>query len=309
MIRKIVVLAMIATLSISLLACGGGENPNNESSKNNNTVTGADTSATLPEDDAENVKNYEDTFTGLAEYIIENGEVNTMADKSCYTVSFELEDYYAMGEVELMAITNGSAAECESIYVQGSTYRYVKVSQDYATLIVKADGSFTFENEFASTAAHRIYTYDVSVTANDYTNETEFVCLIYDADTYELIKTADTPEDDNYGRNTTDVHKLLDRAAISLATVNLSLDSLGFTSYEPDMERATKNKEWFEQQMGWSDENEDESSNAGSSSSDNTGTGGGYDMPLEGENFSDYVQRVDPELYDSITERYHELTD
>ena len=34
---------------------------------------------------------------------------------------------------------------------------------------------------------------------------------------------------------------------------------------------------------------------------------GGYDMPNPGESFSDYVQRVDPDLYDSITDRYNSL--
>lgn len=46
------------------------------------------------------------------------------------------------------------------------------------------------------------------------------------------------------------------------------------------------------------------SSNKGSNS--NKGSGG-YDMPKEGESFSDYVQRVDPDLYDSITDRYNSL--
>jgi hypothetical protein len=35
---------------------------------------------------------------------------------------------------------------------------------------------------------------------------------------------------------------------------------------------------------------------------------GGYDMPNPGESFSDYVQRVDPDLYDSITDRYNSLS-
>ena len=34
----------------------------------------------------------------------------------------------------------------------------------------------------------------------------------------------------------------------------------------------------------------------------------GYDMPNPGESFSDYVQRVDPDLYDSITDRYNSLS-
>ncbi len=50
------------------------------------------------------------------------------------------------------------------------------------------------------------------------------------------------------------------------------------------------------------------SSNKGNSGSGNIGAGG-YDMPNEGESFSDYVQRVDPELYDAIMDRYDELTD
>lgn len=34
-----------------------------------------------------------------------------------------------------------------------------------------------------------------------------------------------------------------------------------------------------------------------------TGSGsGGYDMPKEGESFSEYVERVDPDLYDSLFE-------
>jgi len=35
---------------------------------------------------------------------------------------------------------------------------------------------------------------------------------------------------------------------------------------------------------------------------------GGYDMPKEGESFSDYMKRVDPDLYDSITDRYNNAT-
>ncbi len=35
---------------------------------------------------------------------------------------------------------------------------------------------------------------------------------------------------------------------------------------------------------------------------------GGYDMPKEGESFSDYMQRVDPDLYDSINDRYDKIT-
>ena len=55
-------------------------------------------------------------------------------------------------------------------------------------------------------------------------------------------------------------------------------------------------------------------SSGGYSSSDSyssSGTGaGGYDMPNESdESFSDYVQRVDPELYNDMTERYDSLTD
>ena len=47
-------------------------------------------------------------------------------------------------------------------------------------------------------------------------------------------------------------------------------------------------------------------SSYGSSSS---GTGaGGYDMPKDGESLSDYIQRVDPELYDSMTDIYNDAT-
>ena len=42
-------------------------------------------------------------------------------------------------------------------------------------------------------------------------------------------------------------------------------------------------------------------------SSGKTGAGG-YDMPKEGESFSDYMKRVDPDLYDSITDRYNDAT-
>ena len=50
------------------------------------------------------------------------------------------------------------------------------------------------------------------------------------------------------------------------------------------------------------------SSYTGGSKNNNNNTGsGGYDMPKEGESFSDYVQRVDPDLYDSITDRYESL--
>ncbi len=49
------------------------------------------------------------------------------------------------------------------------------------------------------------------------------------------------------------------------------------------------------------------SSYTGGSKNNNKGSGG-YDMPKEGESFSDYVQRVDPDLYDSITDRYNSLT-
>ena len=46
------------------------------------------------------------------------------------------------------------------------------------------------------------------------------------------------------------------------------------------------------------------SSYSGSSSS---GTGaGGYDMPKDGESLSDYIQRVDPDLYDSMTDIYND---
>ena len=42
---------------------------------------------------------------------------------------------------------------------------------------------------------------------------------------------------------------------------------------------------------------------------DISGTGaGGYDMPKSGESFSDYVKRVDPDLYDSMTDIYNEAT-
>lgn len=51
------------------------------------------------------------------------------------------------------------------------------------------------------------------------------------------------------------------------------------------------------------------SSYTGSSNKNNSNKGaGGYDMPNPGESFSDYVQRVDPDLYDSITDRYNSLS-
>lgn len=53
------------------------------------------------------------------------------------------------------------------------------------------------------------------------------------------------------------------------------------------------------------------SSSSGSSyDSDSSVGAGGYEMPNESdENFSDYIKRVDPELYDSITNRYDSLTE
>ena len=45
--------------------------------------------------------------------------------------------------------------------------------------------------------------------------------------------------------------------------------------------------------------------NAGrSGSSASSGSRNGYDMPKNGESFSDYVKRVAPDLYDSMTEQY-----
>ena len=43
----------------------------------------------------------------------------------------------------------------------------------------------------------------------------------------------------------------------------------------------------------------------GSSSSSSSTTRNGYDMPKSGENFSDYVKRVDPDLYSSMENRYN----
>lgn len=53
------------------------------------------------------------------------------------------------------------------------------------------------------------------------------------------------------------------------------------------------------------------SSSSGSSyDSDSSVGAGGYEMPNESdENFSDYIKRVDPELYDSMTNRYNSLTE
>ena len=52
---------------------------------------------------------------------------------------------------------------------------------------------------------------------------------------------------------------------------------------------------------------------SGSTGSSNKVTGagaGGYDLPNESdESFSDYVKRVDPDLYNDMTERYDSLTD
>ena len=45
--------------------------------------------------------------------------------------------------------------------------------------------------------------------------------------------------------------------------------------------------------------------NAGRSGSPaSSGGQSGYDMPRDGESFSDYVKRVAPDLYDSMTEQY-----
>ena len=50
-------------------------------------------------------------------------------------------------------------------------------------------------------------------------------------------------------------------------------------------------------------------SSSGKSSSDSSGSSGstrnGYDMPKEGESFSDYVKRVDPDLYSDIQTKYN----
>ncbi len=51
------------------------------------------------------------------------------------------------------------------------------------------------------------------------------------------------------------------------------------------------------------------SSGSGSSGSSSGTTGsGGYDMPKEGESFSDYVKRVDPDLYNDMKGIYDGAT-
>lgn len=212
--KSIVSLFLVVIMVLSLCACGGETN------------------------EGEAIK-IENTFAGLSEYIVANGEESEIDGESCYTISFELEDSYALGEVDISAITNGSASECETIAVQGSTMNYPGLSKDYATLKINADGSFEFENDFKSTSVHTIFAY--KSTANEYTSETELACYKYDGETKKLLETADDPADNNYGRNTSDLNNILDRTAISLNTIGISLDSLGFTSYEPDMDHARKN--------------------------------------------------------------------
>lgn len=293
--KKILATILIGVLAVSLTACAG------ESTNGENATTDVGSSVISSEASAENIENvvvYEDTFTGLVDYIVENGGKSTFDDQSCYMISFELDDYYSLGAVEFYAMTESDISACETICIKGSTYHYYETSQDFATLVVNKDGSFQYECDWMGPSVHNIFTYEVTVGAQDYTTETEFPCYIYDGETYELKKVADNPEQNNYGRNTDDVNNILDRAAISLATVGLSLDSLGFVSYEPDMERAEKNNSKYEISKG---------SNSGNSDSDKKDTVD-YDMPEDGESFSDYVQRVDPELYDAITERYDALT-
>ena len=51
------------------------------------------------------------------------------------------------------------------------------------------------------------------------------------------------------------------------------------------------------------------SSGKSSASSASTDTqGNGYDMPRVGETFSDYVKRVDPQLYSDMTDIYNAAT-
>ena len=212
--KKIITILLVLIMIFSITACGSGTNDGK-------------------------TQKVENTFVGLCEYIIANGEEGEINGEACYTISFELEDSYALGEVEISAITNGSDSECETITIQGSTMNYPGLSKDYATLMINTNGSFEFENDFKSTSVHTIFAY--KSTANEYTSETELTCYKYDGDTKKLLETADDPEDNNYGRNTSDLNNILDRTAISLTTIGISLDSLGFTSYEPDMDHARKN--------------------------------------------------------------------
>ena len=279
MMKKLLAMIFVGVLALSLTACG------------NTTTTEPEetpSSAIAEETVEENIKQYDDTFTGLAEYIIENGEASLLDDQSCYEISFVLEDYDLLGEVKILAITNGNAAECETICLRGAT-----TERNFMTLTVNADGTFDFTSDWVGEELTYIYTYDISISANEYTNETKLDGFRYNAETNELIDT-------NSGRNWTDVSRILDRVAISLAPANLSLSSLGFTSYEPDMERAKKGPYDV---IG----NTSTGNSSTGNTSDNKGASG-YDMPNEGESFSDYVERVDPDLYDSITDRYNTLT-
>lgn len=246
-------------LGMSLIACSGVESQNKENTEvDKNTFTGVSEENAESVENSENTKTYEDTFTGLSEYIVQNGKKSEIEGDSCYTVLFEIEDSYAFGEIKLSAITNGTESEYKSICVQGSTYNYPGSAQDYATLIINADGTFTYETDFKGSSTHSIYTYEVSVNADSYTNKTEFVCLRYNADTNELLETADAPEDNNYGRNKLDLNNLLDRTAISLVPIGLSVNSLGFTSYEPDMKRAEHNKTSYDGAIDWEQKQEAE---------------------------------------------------
>ena len=85
-------------------------------------------------------------------------------------------------------------------------------------------------------------------------------------------------------------------------------------SVHPDYaEYQNENLEYYSSYSGGSSSGKSSyssgSSYSGGSSSSSSGTGaGGYDMPKSGERFSDYVKRVDPDLYDSMTDIYNEAT-
>ena len=79
-------------------------------------------------------------------------------------------------------------------------------------------------------------------------------------------------------------------------------------SVHPDYaEYQNENLEYYSSYSGGSSSGKSSYSSGSSSSSSGTGAGG-YDMPKSGERFSDYVKRVDPDLYDSMTDIYNEAT-
>lgn len=95
-------------------------------------------------------------------------------------------------------------------------------------------------------------------------------------------------------------HKLSIVAAIIMAISLIFMLLVGScTSY------SVKSSSSNDSNISSSSSHSSSSSNSGSSKSYSSGkvTGpgaGGYDMPKEGESFSEYVERVDPDLYDSL---------